>query len=237
MRDIPPVLVMDRVTAGYGETMVLDKVSFTVPAGGILALLGRNGVGKTTLLTTVMGHTRMRFGQIYFENNEITHAPVHMRSRYGIGLVPQERHIFPSLTVLENLKIASRPGRWTVDAVCDLFPCLAERRSNMGCHLSGGEQQMLAIGRALMGNPSLVLMDEPSEGLAPIIVEQLIKALYRLRDEEGLAIILVEQNSRLALRFSDVAVVLDRGRVIYDGESTALLEDSERLNRLIGVGE
>ena len=237
MADAAPVLTLDQVTAGYGDTVILDKVSFTVPAGGILTLLGRNGVGKTTLLTTVMGHTRMRFGHIYFEGTEITNLPVHMRSRRGIGLVPQERHIFPSLTVLEYLDVASRPGRWTVDAFCDLFPNLAERRYNKGCHLSGGEQQMLAIGRALMGNPSLVLMDEPSEGLAPIIVEQLIKALYRLREEEGLAIILVEQNSHLALRFAEAAVVLDRGQVVYDGKSAPLLENSERLNRLIGVGE
>jgi branched-chain amino acid transport system ATP-binding protein len=237
MPDTAPILVLDQVTAGYGQTVVLDRVSFAVPAQGILALLGRNGVGKTTLLTTVMGHTRMHFGHIHFQHEEITRLPVHLRSLRGIGLVPQERQIFSSLTVLENLEVASRPGRWTVDAVYDLFPGLAERRANMGCHLSGGEQQMLAIGRALMGNPSLVLMDEPSEGLAPIIVDQLIKALYRLRDEEGLAIILVEQNSRLALRFSDAAVVLDRGQVVYDGESTALLEDNARLNRLIGVGE
>ncbi|MGQ0663277.1 MAG: ABC transporter ATP-binding protein [Pseudomonadota bacterium] len=223
------------VQAGYGETVVLDGVSLALPAGGTLAVLGRNGVGKTTLLATVMGHTHMRAGRVAFNGTDITRLPTYARARAGIGYVPQEREIFPSLSVDENLTVAARAGRWTLDRVFDLFPKLAERRRNMGNQLSGGEQQMLAIGRSLMGNPTLLLMDEPLEGLAPVLVDALLAALVRLRQEEGLAIVLVEQHARLALDFARLAAILDRGRVVYDGPSRALAEDPQRLADLIGV--
>jgi branched-chain amino acid transport system ATP-binding protein len=225
------------VSAGYGETVVLEGVSLGVAAGGTLAVLGRNGVGKTTLLATVLGHTTLHAGRIAFRGQPICRLRPFRRARLGIGYVPQEREIFPSLNVDENLSVAARAGtRWTRERVYELFPSLAVRRRNMGNQLSGGEQQMLAIGRALMGNPSLLLLDEPLEGLAPVIVDTLIAALHRLRQDEGLAIVLVEQHARLALEFAERAVVLDRGRVVYDGASRELLDDPNRLAALIGVG-
>ncbi len=228
-------LTLAGVSAGYAETVVLEDVSLTVPEGGTLAILGRNGVGKTTLLATVMGHTTLHRGEITFCGRSIGTTPIHRRSRAGIGYVPQEREIFPSLTVEENLVIARRRGDWTLERVYELFPSLKERRSNMGTHLSGGEQQMLAVGRALMGNPRLLLMDEPLEGLAPVIVDMLMGAFRRLRQAEGLTIVLVEQHARIALDFADAAIVLDRGRIVYDGPSATLRGDSERLAGLFGV--
>jgi branched-chain amino acid transport system ATP-binding protein len=225
------------VSSGYGETVVLDGVSLALQEGGALSVLGRNGVGKTTLLASVLGHTTLHAGRIVFRDQPIERLRPFRRARLGIGYVPQEREIFPSLNVDENLSVAARPGtRWTRERVYDLFPSLAERRRNMGNQLSGGEQQMLAIGRALMGNPSLLLLDEPLEGLAPVIVDALLAALHRLRKDDGPAMVLVEQHARLALEFADRAVVLDRGRVVYDGASRALLDDAQRLARLIGVG-
>jgi branched-chain amino acid transport system ATP-binding protein len=228
-------LRLDGVSAGYGETVVLDGISLALRAGGTLAALGRNGVGKSTLLATVMGHTTLHAGTIGFNGADITRLPIHQRAIAGIGYVPQEREIFPSLSVDENLMVAARPGRWSASRVFDLFPQLAARHRNMGNQLSGGEQQMLAIGRALMGNPSLLLMDEPLEGLAPVIIDALLAAFHRLRDDEGLAIVLVEQHARLALEFAAQAVVLDRGKVVYDGESRPLHDDPQKLARLIGV--
>jgi branched-chain amino acid transport system ATP-binding protein len=225
------------VSSGYGETVVLDGVSLALQEGGALSVLGRNGVGKTTLLASVLGHTTLHAGRIVFRDQPIERLRPFRRARLGIGYVPQEREIFPSLNVDENLSVAARPGtRWTRERVYDLFPSLAERRRNMGNQLSGGEQQMLAIGRALMGNPSLLLLDEPLEGLAPVIVDALLAALHRLRQNDGPAMVLVEQHARLALEFADRAVVLDRGRVVYDGASRALLNDAPRLAQLIGVG-
>jgi branched-chain amino acid transport system ATP-binding protein len=219
--------------AGWGETRVLEDVSFTLPERGALAVLGRNGVGKTTLLATIMGHTTLHSGRILLAERSILRMKVHERVRAGIGYVPQEREIFPSLTVDENLRVAAQPGaRWTRERVYELFPRLAERRSHMGNQISGGEQQMLAIGRALMGNPRLLLMDEPLEGLAPIIVETLLKALERLIADDALAVVLVEQSARLALGITENALVLDRGRVAYSGPSRTLLDDSERLAAL-----
>jgi branched-chain amino acid transport system ATP-binding protein len=229
-------LVLDAVSAGYGETVVLESVSLALSDGGTLAVLGRNGTGKTTLLATVLGHTDLHDGRIKFRGHAIERLRPFQRARLGIGYVPQEREIFPSLTVDENLSVAARAGmRWTRERVYELFPSLAERRRNMGNQLSGGEQQMLAIGRALMGNPSLLLLDEPLEGLAPVIVDALLAALHRLRQDDGLAIVLVEQHARLALAFSPRAVVLDRGRLVYDGASQPLLDDPHRLAELIGV--
>jgi branched-chain amino acid transport system ATP-binding protein len=230
-------LALQDVSAGYGETVVLDGVSLVLGEGGTLAVLGRNGVGKTTLLATMLGHTTLHAGRIAFRGQAIERMRPFQRARLGIGYVPQEREIFPSLTVDENLTVAARAGeRWTRERVYELFPSLAERRRNMGNQLSGGEQQMLAIGRALMGNPSLLLLDEPLEGLAPVIVDSLLAALLRLREDEGLAIVLVEQHARLALEFSTRAVVLDRGRLVHDDASQMLLDDPQRLAALIGVG-
>ena len=228
-------LALDRVSAGYGETVVLEDVTVGLDEGSTLALLGRNGVGKTTLLATIMGHTTLHGGSLSLGGRDITRLPIHKRALTGFGYVPQEREIFPSLTVDENLTVAARPGRWDLARIFDLFPRLAERRRNMGNQLSGGEQQMLSGGRALMGNPPLLRLDEPLEGLAPVIVDSLIAAFHRLRQEDGLAIILVEQHARLALEFAARSIVLDRGKVVYDGASQALLDDPQRLSDLIGV--
>jgi len=216
--------------------VVLEDIELALPERGTLALLGRNGVGKTTLLATLMGHTTLHAGEIEFAGRSIQDLPVHRRARLGMGFVPQTREIFPSLTVEENLTVAARPSKesagWDLQRVYGLFPRLAERRSHMGNQISGGEQQMLAIGRALMGNPSLLLMDEPFEGLAPIIVEGLLMSLRKLIAENSLAIVLVEQSARLALETTEAAIVLDRGRVAYSGRSRELLDDPERLAAL-----
>ena len=229
-------LVLDGVTAGYGETVVLEGISLALPPGETLAVLGRNGVGKTTLLATIMGHTRLHGGGIRFAGRDIATLPPYRRARLGIGFVPQEREIFPSLTVEENLTVAERPGQWTLARVYDFFPSLAERRRNHGNQLSGGEQQMLAIGRALMGNPTLLLMDEPLEGLAPVIVDTLLAGLDRLKREDDLALLLVEQHAKLALELAQIAIVLDRGAIVFTGTSRELLDAPERLNALMGVG-
>ena len=227
------MLSLSKVRAGYGETVVLEDVDLELPERGSLAVLGRNGVGKSTLLATIMGHTTFHSGQIRFQSGMIEQKPVYERCRLGIGYVPQERMIFPSLSVHENLDVARRPGRWTIDAVYDLFPRLKERKAAFGNQLSGGEQQMLAIGRALMGNPSLLLMDEPLEGLAPIIVENLLIVLKRLVTEDSLALVLVEQHAKLALQVTQSALVLNRGRVSYSGPSAELLADPQRLTGLV----
>jgi len=229
------VLVLEGVSAGYGETVVLEGISLDLPPGQTLAVLGRNGVGKTTLLATIMGHTRLHRGSIRFADREISALPSHRRARRGIAFVPQEREIFSSLTVEENLTVAERPGPWTVAGVYDFFPPLAERRRNYGNQLSGGEQQMLAIGRALMGNPRLLLMDEPLEGLAPVIVDALLVGLDRLKHEDDLALLLVEQHAQLALELAPEAIVLDRGLIVFAGASRQLLDDPSRLTRLMGV--
>jgi branched-chain amino acid transport system ATP-binding protein len=224
------------VRAGYGETVVLEDVAFGLPERGSLAVLGRNGVGKTTLLATVMGHTTFHAGGIEYRGQPISRLAPYVRSRLGIGYVPQAREIFPSLSVEENLTVASRPGPWTLERVYELFPGIASRRAHMGNQISGGEQQMLAIGRALMGNPALLLMDEPLEGLAPIIVEALLHALTRLIREESMAVVLVEQHARLALEATQQALVLNRGRISWVGPSAELLADPARLTNLIVAG-
>jgi branched-chain amino acid transport system ATP-binding protein len=238
------LLALREVSAGYGATVVLDNVSLAVEAGSTLAVLGRNGVGKTTLLATIIGHTSLHGGSISFAGRSIAAMKPYRRARLGVGVVPQEREIFASLTVEENLTVAARgagsttaPGvnGWTVERIYALFPHLAERRRGMGNQLSGGEQQMLAIGRALMGNPTLLLLDEPLEGLAPVIVDRLLQALQVLRTETRLTMVLTEQHARLALEFSDQAVVLDRGRVVHEAPSAELLASPERLATLIGV--
>lgn len=233
MHDPHLSLNLSGVWAGYGDTLVLENVSFELPEKGALAVLGRNGVGKTTLLATLMGHTQMRQGSIHYRGQEIQGLPVHERSRLGIGYVPQTRDIFPSLTVEENLKVAARTGQWPLERVYDLFPRLYERRTNMGNQLSGGEQQMLSIGRALMGDPSLLLLDEPMEGLAPVIVEMLLGVLRRLIHQESLTVVLVEQSAKLALQATEQVIVLSRGQIIHQGQSEALLADSQLLSELI----
>jgi branched-chain amino acid transport system ATP-binding protein len=239
---MPEALKLTGVRAGYGETVVLEDVGFSLAERGTLAVLGRNGVGKTTLLATIMGHTTFHAGGIEFRGRPVARSPVYARCRLGIGYVPQAREIFPSLTVEENLSVAARPGprldhagavRWTLERVYEVFPRLAERRGHMGNQISGGEQQMLAVGRALMGNPSLLLMDEPLEGLAPIIVESLLAALQRLIHEDALTVVLVEQHAKLALQVTQQALVLNRGRIAYHGDSAALLADPQRLTGLI----
>jgi len=230
-----PGLSLQAVRAGYGDTVVLDGISLELSPRATLAVLGRNGVGKTTLLATIMGHTTLHGGSLHFAGRAITHVPPYRRSRLGVGFVPQEREIFRSLTVEENLAVAGRPGRWTLERVYDFFPSLAARKRNRGNELSGGEQQMLSIARALMGNPTLLLMDEPLEGLAPVIVDVVLRGIERLKREDELAIVLVEQHARIALEYADRAIVLDRGRIVHMGESAALLAAPERLAALMGV--
>jgi len=229
------VLELDNVSAGYGETVVLENIKLTLNDSETLSIIGRNGVGKSTLLATIMGHTTLHGGRVTLHGKDISKVVTYRRVGAGLGYVPQEREIFPSLTLRENLEIAARPGEWTIKTVFELFPRLAERETNMGNQLSGGEQQMLAIGRALVGNPSVLLMDEPSEGLAPVIVEELARAMKRLAAAGGLALILVEQNSRLALDIAPRAVVMDRGHIVYDGASETLRKDPAKLEKLIGV--
>ena len=230
-----PLLALTDVRAGYGDAVVLDGIALEVPDGGSLALLGRNGVGKSTLLLTIMGFTRVSRGTIAWRGRDITRLAPHRRARDGIGWVAQEREIFPSLSVEENLLVASRPGRWDLAAVYDLFPRLNERRGSRGNHLSGGEQQMLATARALMTNPALLLLDEPLEGLAPIIVEELTAAIRRLTADEGTAFILVEQHAEVALSLTREAIVLERGAIAHRARSADLLNDHVTLDRLIGL--
>jgi branched-chain amino acid transport system ATP-binding protein len=225
--------VLKDVRAGYGETVVIEEIGFSLPERGSLCVLGRNGVGKTSLLATIMGHTTFHSGSIEYRGAQIEKLPVYGRNRLGVGYVPQTRDIFPSLTVEENLTVAGRPGRWTLERVHDLFPRLAERGRHWGNQISGGEQQMLAIGRALMGNPAVLLMDEPLEGLAPIIVEVLLAALQRLIREDSLAVVLVEQHAKLALQTTQNALVLNRGRIAYSGPSADLIADPQRLTSLV----
>jgi branched-chain amino acid transport system ATP-binding protein len=227
-------LVLSDVSAGYGETIVLSGVSLALSPGATLAVLGRNGVGKTTLLTTVMGYTRLHHGSIRFQSRDIGALAIYQRAALGLALVPQEREIFRSLTVEENLTVGEQAGRWTLSRVYDFFPSLAARRNSRGDRLSGGEQQMLAIGRALMGNPSFLLMDEPLEGLAPVIVDQLLAGLERLKRED-IALMLVEQHAHLALEFADNAIVLDRGSIVYQGASRELTRAPELMSELLGV--
>jgi len=229
-----PLLAVSEIAAGYGATVALEDIGVNLSAGESLSIIGRNGVGKTTLLRTIMGHTDLHRGRVMFRGRDISGDSVHRRAQGGIGYVPQEREVFPSLTVEENLRVAAQPGEWTLERIYHLFPHLAARRANRGNQLSGGEQQMLAIARALMGNPALLLMDEPSEGLAPVIVETLEQSIADLRDSAQLTIILVEQNIRLALSFSPRCIVMDRGRIVFDGDSETL-GDEDVLHAQMGL--
>jgi branched-chain amino acid transport system ATP-binding protein len=230
-----PLLAFEDVRAGYGDAVVLDDMSFEVPERGSLAVLGRNGVGKSTLLLTLMGFTVVGRGRIVWRGADITRMAPHRRAQSGIGWVAQEREVFANLTVEENLSVAARPGRWDIPSVFDLFPRIRERRAAKGNQLSGGEQQMLATARALMTNPALLLLDEPLEGLAPIIVEELARALQRMVTDEGTAVILVEQHAEIALSLTERAILLERGAIVHRAASRELLRDHATLDRYIGL--
>jgi branched-chain amino acid transport system ATP-binding protein len=230
-----PLLTLQHVTAGYGDAVVLHDVSLELPEHGSLAVLGRNGVGKSTLLLTIMGYTHLRSGKVLWRGADISQNPSHSRASNGIGWVAQEREIFPSLTVEENLTVAARSGAWDLAAVFKLFPRLAERRRNMGNQISGGEQQMLATGRALMTNPALLLLDEPFEGLAPVIVDEFVAAMRLMLADRKIAILLVEQHTEIALEMTTEAIVLERGAMAHRGPSAVLQKDFATLERLVGL--
>lgn len=244
------LLQINGLSAGYGAAVVLHGISLSLPEGSTLALLGRNGSGKTTLLETLAGVTRQHAGSILLAGAPLHRLPAHARAAAGIGWVPQERRIFASLTVHENLTAVARPARpaaraaspghttachWTPDAVYALFPQLAARKTHPGTQLSGGEQQMLALGRALVLNPRLLLLDEPLEGLAPMVVEQLLRAIAQITREQGLSAIIVEQHPQAILAISDQAAVLERGTLVHSGAAAALRAQPQLLERLLGV--
>jgi branched-chain amino acid transport system ATP-binding protein len=229
------LLEVNGVWAGYGEATVLENISFSLDAGASMALLGRNGMGKTTLLATLMGATRQTKGSIQFAGQDLTVVPSHRRAHSGLGWVPQERDIFASLSVEENLTVVARPGAWDLGKVYATFPRLQERRTNMGNQLSGGEQQMLAMGRALMLNPKILLLDEPLEGLAPVIVQELLRVIGRMVAEGSVAVILVEQHAHQILPITKQALVLERGHVVHLGPSDVLAADPSLLDRWLGV--
>lgn len=229
-----PVLRLDEVRSGYGKAVVLNGVSFELAAGESLALLGKNGVGKTTLLETLMGNTQLFSGSIHFKDKNITFIPSFERARLGFGWVPQERAAFPSLTVEDNLRVIQKAGAWNLKKVYELFPRLAERSKNFGDQLSGGEQQMLVIGRALMTNPTLLLLDEPMEGLAPVIVSELAIAIKKMA-QDGLPCIVVEQQPILTLSITDKAIVLERGRVVMEERSQVLAQNPDLLSQYLGL--
>ncbi|MFW7345335.1 MAG: ABC transporter ATP-binding protein [Pigmentiphaga sp.] len=231
------LLKLEGIVAGYGEAKVLMGIDLSLGEGQALALLGRNGTGKTTLINTIVGHTRRFSGRLHLAGRDITGLRPDQRALAGIGWVPQERNIFKSLTVEENLTAVAVPGPWNLKRIYEMFPRLQERKANMGNQLSGGEQQMLAIGRALMLNPRVLLLDEPLEGLAPIIVQELMSALQRIIRDEGMSVILVEQNARKALSITDSAIVLERGSVVHASSAQALLADGATLDGLLGVAK
>jgi branched-chain amino acid transport system ATP-binding protein len=230
------VLRAENIHAFYGKSHILHGISLEVGEGEIVAVLGRNGAGKTTTLRSLMGLTPPRQGRAEIFGCETTRWPAHRIAGLGVGYVPEGRKIFGALTVLENLKVPqARPGPWTLERVFKLFPRLAERHSQLGRQLSGGEQEMLAIARPLLVNPRLMLLDEPSQGLAPLIVAEVMQVVRRMR-EEGLSVMLIEQNAPLTLKIADRAYVLDDGKVVYAGRATELAGDAELVNKLAGAG-
>lgn len=232
---MPNLLEIKNLNAGYGNSTILENISFTLAPASSLALLGRNGMGKTTLLSTIMGVTNLFSGELFFKGINITKLPSYERANLGIGWVPQERDIFKSLTVEENLTVIERPGHWNLERVYEFFPRLRERRSNLGNQLSGGEQQMLAIGRALMLNPKLLLLDEPLEGLAPLIAQEILAKINQMKSQSDISIIIVEQHAHQILPISDESIVLERGQVVYGGPSQFLMDHTDQLEKLIGV--
>jgi len=229
------LLSIENLRAGYGEAVVLPGLSLRLPEGEVLALLGRNGTGKTTLINSIVGVTRRFGGAIRLAGRDVTAMRPDQRARAGIGWVPQERNIFRSLTVEENMTAVAQAGPWTVEKVYEMFPRLKERRNNFGNQLSGGEQQMLAVGRALTLNPKVLLLDEPTEGLAPIIVEELLRALGTITRGSGICSVIVEQNAQKILGLADRVVILERGAIVHDAASRALKADSAVLERFLGV--
>jgi branched-chain amino acid transport system ATP-binding protein len=229
------LLRLENLTAGYGDAVVLSGLSLSVNEGEAIGVLGRNGMGKTTLMATLVGATRVHGGRIHFGGADITHMASHKRAAAGLGWVPQERDIFPSLTVVENMSAVARPGHWTVDRVFEFFPRLAVCKRNLGSQLSGGEQQMLAIGRALVLNPKLLLLDEPLEGLAPIVQEELLPAIREMMRSGGMAVLLVEQHARQILPMTDKTIIFERGRIVHVGASDALAADPAILDKWLGV--
>jgi branched-chain amino acid transport system ATP-binding protein len=232
---MPELLKIEQLSAGYGEAVVLSNVSLALAEGEALALLGRNGMGKTTLINSIVGVTRYFSGLIALDGADITRLRPDQRAHLGVGWVPQERNIFKSLTVQENLTAVAQPGPWSIDKIYMLFPRLEERRQNLGNQLSGGEQQMLAVGRALALNPRVLLLDEPLEGLAPILVDELLAALRRVIREEGMSAILVEQNAKKILGVTDRAIILERGAVVHSADSVTLAADRVALETHLGV--
>ena len=227
-------LDLRRVTAGYGETVVLEDVSLAIEAGECISVIGRNGVGKTTLLATVMGHTTLHRGVVRLGSADLARVPAFRRARLGIGYVPQEREIFPSLSVRENLDVAARPGHWTPARVFELFPNLEGRLGNKGNQLSGGEQQMLAIGRALMTNPHLLILDEATEGLAPLIREEIWNCLSMLKTR-GQSILVIDKNVEHLTRICDRHYIIERGRTVWCGMSEQLIAEPGLQHRYLGI--
>ena len=230
-----PFLDVDKLCVGYGDGIVISNLSFSVRAGDSVAVLGRNGVGKSTLVLAIAGHLRPRSGCIRLRGKEITTLPPEQRCRLGIGWVPQEREVFAPLTVDEHLRIALASGPWTIARVYDLFPSLKERRRHFGNQLSGGEQQMLAIGRALVTNPRLLLLDEPLEGLAPVVAQGVAQCIREIVGAEGTSVILIEQHAGFALKLADHAIILERGLVVRRGTSDAIARDHDALEQYVGV--
>ena len=229
------ILQLENLRSGYGEAVVIDGISLSLPQGQALAILGRNGTGKTTLLNSIIGVTRHHGGTVTFDGRDVTRMRPESRAQRGIGWVPQERNIFKSLTVEENMTAVAVPGPWNLARSYEMFPRLKERHSNLGSQLSGGEQQMLAIARALMLNPKLLLLDEPTEGLAPIIVEELLLSITRLLRDEGLTAIIIEQHAQKILKMTDQAIILDRGCVVHAAASAELAKDTLALETFLGV--
>jgi branched-chain amino acid transport system ATP-binding protein len=231
------MLEVTNLTGGWGQTTVVENLDMSLAAGETLAIVGRNGVGKSTLLELIVGRAQRRSGAICIGDVDISALPIHARAYAGLGYVPQEREVFRSLSVREHLMIAAQPGRWTEEAILALFPSLAQRINNFGSQLSGGEQQMLSIARALIGNPKVLLMDEPSEGLAPVVVEQLVGAMRAVVNDSALSVVLVEQRVDIALDLATRCAIMDRGRIVYQGDSRTLRGDDRRISQLMGLEE
>jgi branched-chain amino acid transport system ATP-binding protein len=230
------VLELIDLTGGWGATTIVERFSLSIGVGETVAIVGRNGVGKTTLLELIAGRAQLQSGEIHFCGRDVCRLPIHQRARAGLGYVPQQREVFPSLTVREHLAIAARPGHWSENAVLELFPSLGARLDSLGAHLSGGEQQMLAIARALITNPTVLLMDEPSEGLAPVVVEQLVAAIRELAAGRTLSVLLVEQRVDIALELASRCIVMDRGRIVHDATSQDYLGATIDIGDMMGLG-